>query len=231
MKTSHLFSIGMVSVLLLVPLAVAAQYPIIIPPDAGPYYRFNLGPTFPEDGRLTTFGTFPAGNTVHYDTGFALEAAVGYAFNRWVEMELEVGWRWNEIGQMQGFALQETFLHQVSFITNVVLQYPMPHLRVVPYIGGGVGGAATIFDTDGLSNRLVSVFGSDADFVLAYQGVAGLRFALNRQMSAGVGYKYFASDGSSYRFESIVCCGPDLQVGFERVSLHMVLFNFTLKFW
>jgi OOP family OmpA-OmpF porin len=230
MKTSHLFSSGIVSVLLLVPFAVAAQYQSIMPRDAGPYYRFNFGPTFPEDGRLTTFDTFSAGNTVSYDIGFALEGAVGYAFNRWVEAELELGWRWNEIGQIQGFALQETFLNQVSFMANVVLQYPVHGLRVVPYIGGGVGGAATLFDTDGLSNGVVTVGGSDADFVFAYQGFAGLRFVINGQMSVGGGYKYFASDGSTYHLGPIVCCGPELQVGFDRVPIHMVLLNFTLKF-
>jgi OmpA-OmpF porin, OOP family len=167
---------------------------------------------------------------VSYDIGFALEGAVGYAFNRWVEAELELGWRWNEIDQIQGFTLQGTFLHQASFMANVVLQYPMPGLRVVPYIGGGIGGTATLFDTDGLSNGAVTVVGSDADFVFAYQGFAGLRFVINRQMSVGGGYKYFASDGSSYHFRPIVCCGPELQVGFNRMSIHMVLLNFTLKF-
>jgi OOP family OmpA-OmpF porin len=231
MKTSHLFSSGIVSVLLLMPLAVSAQYyHMVVPRGAGPYYRFNFGPTFPEDGRLTAFGTFPTGNTVSYDIGVALEGAVGYAFNRWVEAELELGWRWNEIDQIQGFTLQGTFLHQASFMANVVLQYPMPGLRVVPYIGGGIGGTATLFDTDGLSNGAVTVVGSDADFVFAYQGFAGLRFVINRQMSVGGGYKYFASDGSSYHFRPIVCCGPELQVWFNRMSIHMVLLNFTLKF-
>jgi opacity protein-like surface antigen len=101
---------------------------------------------------------------------------------------------------------------------------------VVPYIGGGVGGSATIFDTDGLSNGAVTVVGSDTDVVFAYQGFAGLRFVINTQMSAGAGYKYFASEGSSYRFESLFCCGPDLHIRFEGVSIHMATFNFTLKF-
>jgi OmpA-OmpF porin, OOP family len=230
MKTSHLFCSGLLSVLLLVPLTVAAQYPMVIPREAGRYYRFNYGVTFPEDGRLTTLGTFPTGNSVSYNTGFAIDAAVGYALNRWVEAELEVGWRWNEIDQIHGFRIEETFLNQVSLMANVVLQYPILGLRVVPYIGGGIGGTATFFDTDGLSNGVVTVGGSDEDYVFAYQGLAGLRFALNGQISLGVGYAYFASDGSSYHFEPLVCCGPELPVGFDRVSIHMVRLNFTLKF-
>jgi opacity protein-like surface antigen len=230
MKTHHLFSSGLLSVLLLVPLAVSAQYLIVRPPGAGPYVRFDLGPTFPEDGRLTAFGNFPAGNTVQYETGFASDVAVGYAFTPWVTAELEFGWRWNEISQVRGFTLDDTFFGQASFLANVVLQYPLPLTRLVPYIGGGLGGALTMFDTDGFANRAVTVVGSDVDLVFTYQIFAGLRFDLNPWMSVGVGYKYFASGDSSYSFESLFCCRPDLQLRFEGMSLHMVTGNFTLKY-
>jgi opacity protein-like surface antigen len=230
MKTSTLFSISLGSVLLLAPLFVSAQYPRFSMRDAGPYARFDIGPTFPEDGRLTAFGAFPAGNKVQYGTGFAIDAAVGYAFTKWVAAEMDFGWRWNEISHVEGFALRDTLFGHASFLANVVLQYPMPRTRMVPYIGGGVGGSATIFDTDGLSNGAVTVVGSDTDFVFAYQGFAGLRFAINAQMSVGAGYKYFASEGSSYRFESLFCCGPDLQLGFAGVSMHMATVNFMLRF-
>jgi opacity protein-like surface antigen len=230
MKTPPLFSSGMMSVLLLVPLAVSAQYLTFRPPDTGPYVRFDLGPTFPDDGRLTAFGNVPTGNRVHYDTGFASMVAGGYAFNPWIATELELGWRWNEMSQVQGVRLADTFFGHVSFLANVVLQYPLPLARLVPYIGGGLGGAATIFDTDGFSTRAATVVGSDSDLVFTYQIFAGLRFALNPWMSVGVGYTYFASDDSSYRFESLVCCRPDLHLRFEGMSMHMVTGNFTLKY-
>jgi opacity protein-like surface antigen len=230
MKTHPLFFSGMMSVLLLVPLAVSAQYLAFRLPAAGPYVRFDLGPTFPDDGRLIAFGNVPTGNTVRYDTGFASTVAGGYAFNPWIAAELEFGWSWNEISQVQGFRLADTFFGQVSFLANVVLQYPLPLTRLVPYIGGGLGGAATIFETDGFSNRAVTVVGSDSDLVFTYQMFAGLRFDLNPWMSVGVSYKYFVSDDSSYRFESLVCCRPDLHVQFEGMSMHMVTGNFTLKY-
>ena len=71
---------------------------------------------------------------------------------------------------------------------------------------------------------------SDEDYVFAYQGLAGLRFAINGQISLRVGYTYFASDGSSYHFEPLVCCGRELPVEFDRVSIHMMRLNLTLKF-
>jgi opacity protein-like surface antigen len=230
MKASHLFSIGVVSVLLLVPLAVSAQYRMFFPPGAGPYVRFDLGATFPEDGRLNTFGNFRAGNKVQYDTGFAMDAAVGYAFNPWIAAELEVGWRWNNISHVSGFVLDDTTFSQVPFLANVVLQYPLPGTPVVPYIGGGVGGAVTIFDTDRFSNGAVTVVGSEADVVFAYQVFAGLRFQFNPWMSVGLGYKYFASGDSSYEFEPLVCCGPSLHLQFDGVAMHMLIGTFTLKY-
>jgi hypothetical protein len=167
-------------VLLLVPLASSAQYLPFPPPDVGPYVRFDLEPTFPNDGRLTAFGAFPTGNTVRYKTGFASTVAGRYGFTPWIAAELEFGWRWNEISQVQGFTLAETFFDQVSFLANVVLQSPLPRTRLVPHIG--------------------------------------------------VGYKYFASDDSSYRFESLLCCRPDLHLRFEGMSMHMVTGNITLKY-
>jgi opacity protein-like surface antigen len=230
MQPHPLFSSGLMSVLLLVPLAVSAQYLPFPPPASGPYVRFDLGATFPEDGRLTAFGTFATGNTVHYDAGFASTVAGGYAFTPWVAAELEVGWRWNAISQVDGFRLHETFFGHVSFLANVVLHAPLPRTRLAPYIGGGLGGAVTLVDTDGFANRAVIVVGSETDVVFAYQLFAGLRFDLNPWMSVGVGYRYFASEDSSYHFESVVCCRPDLQLRFEGMSMHMVMGNFTLKY-
>jgi opacity protein-like surface antigen len=230
MKTHLLFFMGVVSILLCVPLAVSAQYRMLLPPGAGPYARFDLGVTFPEDGRLTASGPFALQSKVQYDTGFALDAAVGYAFNPWVATELEVGWRWNNIGHVRGVVLDDTAFYQVPFLANVVLHLPLPHTPVVPYIGGGVGGSVTIFDTNGFSHRAVTVVGSEADVVFAYQAFAGLRFEFTPWMSVGVSYKYFASTDSSYHFEPLVCCGPPLHLEFDGVAMHMVTGNFTLKY-
>jgi opacity protein-like surface antigen len=230
MKASHLFSLGVVSVLLLGPLAVSAQYWTFLPPGAGPYVRLDLGVTFPEDGHLTASGPFATRSTVQYDTGFAMDVAAGYAFNPWVAAELEVGWRWNEISHVHGFVLDDTVFSQVPFLVNVGLRYPLPGTPVVPYIGGGVGGAVTMFDTDGFSNRAVTVVGSATDVVFAYQVFAGLRVAFNPWLSVGVDYKYFASGDASYQFESLVCCGPPLHLKFDGVAMHMVTGNVMLKY-
>jgi opacity protein-like surface antigen len=100
----------------------------------------------------------------------------------------------------------------------------------VPYVGGGFGGAATIFDADGFTDGNVSLFGSDSDFVFSYQGFAGLRFNLNQQMFVGLGYKYLFTDDSSYRYESGSGGGPDLHLKFRGVNTHMVTFSFTMRF-
>jgi opacity protein-like surface antigen len=92
----------------------------------------------------------------------------------------------------------------------------------------GAGGSATIFDTDSFSNGAITLFGDDSDVVFAYQAFAGVRFDLNERMSLGIRYKYFATEDSSYRFDSSF--GPPVRLGIEGVRTHLVTVSFNLKF-
>src|SRR6185503_13575623 len=98
------------------------------------------------------------GNKISYDTGFALDAACGYVFNHLLSAEIELGWIGNEMDQVQGIALHDTFLYNASFMGNVTLQYPIPRSIVTPYIGAGAGGSATFSDTDSFSNGTITLF-------------------------------------------------------------------------
>jgi opacity protein-like surface antigen len=214
---------------------VPAQYRSFITQDAGPYFRVNVGPSIPQDGHLTDYGGLTSGNAVSYDVGLMMDFVGGYAFNKWAAVELEVGWNFNEIGSIQGFSQSDTFFYNFPILANLVLQYPIPRTRIVPYVGGGVGGSATIFDTDGLyfpagSFTPTSVFGSDSDFVFAYQAFAGLQVELNDKMLLGLGYRYFFSDRSSYSYPPLVYGFPNLNLGLSEFQAHTVTVWFTMKF-
>ena len=197
--------------------------------DAGPYTKFEIGPTFQQDGEITKFTGFPDGNNISYDVGFAFDAAIGYAFNKWVSVEGEFGWNGASIDRAQGIQESDTFLYNAPFLVNAVFQYPIPRTRVVPYVGGGVGGSVAVFDTDIFSNGSVTLVGNDATVVFAYQAFAGVRFEINENMSAGIGYKYFGTTDSTFSFDAAFG-GPDLELGISGVSTHMVLFSFNVKF-
>ena len=178
---------------------------------------------------MTEFGGFATGSGVSYDVGFAFDATFGYAFNKWFSVEGEFGWNGNGISQAQGIQEQNTYVYEIPFLVNVGFQLPLPRTKLVPYVGAGVGGSASVFDTDLYSNGATTVVGSESDFVLAYQAFAGVRYEINEQMFAGLGYKFFATGSPTYSFDAAFG-GPDFDVGFSGARTHMVMFSFVWKF-
>jgi len=230
MKSFVISLVGAVVITLAVPRPARAQYYDSYRGGAGPFFRVGIGPAFTEDGKITEYTGFTAGNKIEYDTGTAIEFAGGFAFNDFVSVELEASWIANEIGHVEGFTHDDTFLYNAPILASVALQHRIPNTIVTPYVRAGVGASATIFDTDSFSNGTVTLFGDDSEIVFAYQFSAGLRFDINHQMSIGVGYKYFATEDSSFKYESFFVGGPDQRLGVDGVRTHMVTVSFNMKF-
>lgn len=230
MKSSVVPLVTAVAVTLVVPHTSFAQYYNSYSGETGLYFRAGIGPAFTQDGMVTEFTGFPPGSEIEYRTGLAFEGAFGYAFNDWVSLELEAGWIGNEIRSVEGFTHDDTFLYQAPLLISVTLQQRIPQTIITPYVRAAFGGSATIFDTDGFSNETVTLFGDDADVVFAYQFSAGVRFDINDQMSIGAGYKYFATEDSSFEYEAVFGGGPDVQFGIEGVRTHVVMVTFNMKF-
>jgi len=225
MKHQHLLkAIGLI--FSLGATAASAQYYPGLPLGAGPYFRAEIGPSFFEDGQLKQFGG-PAHSTVEFQTGFAAATAIGYAFNQYVAADIEFGGVGGEIKSVPGFFSDHSYLDNVSYLANITLSYPIPRTIAVPYVGIGAGGSTSIFDTDGFGNNNVAVFGTEYDTVFAWQVRAGVLFRLNRQMSFGIGYKYFATEDTSFSYSG---GGPNLTAGFGGVKTHSVMAIFQMNF-
>jgi opacity protein-like surface antigen len=222
--------IGIVVLSLCLVLEASAQFQRELPAGAGPYARVGLGPAFLEEGRLSHFDG-PAGNKVDYEVGFAASAAFGYAFNNYIAADFEFGAVGAGIDSVPGYYSYDTFLNNVPFLANVTLSCPIPGTRVVPYLGAGAGGSVTVFSTDGFGDGSVAVYGDDTDVVFAWQAFAGARVELNRRMSVGIGYKYFGTGDSSFRYPPFFPGSePDLVLGFDGIRAHSVIFSFQMKF-
>jgi opacity protein-like surface antigen len=231
MKSSNVLLVVSVFMTLTIPDQGSAQYMYdSYSSDSRPYVRVGIGPAFTQNGRITEFTGFAAGNKISYHTGLAFDGAIGWAFNPWIAAELETGIIANEISHVQGFSLHDTFLYNVPMMANVTLKYHIPRTIVTPYVGAGVGGSVTGFDTDYFSNGDVSVFGSGSDLVFAYQFYAGVRFAINEQMSVAIGYKYFATDDAVIKYDSFFAGDPELHLGIQGVRTHVVTVSFNMKF-
>jgi opacity protein-like surface antigen len=231
MKRFLYLSLAVIIAALLLPPQCVAQYSgSRFGQNAGPYFRVGVGPAFTEDGKVTEFSGFAGSSKIDYDVGSAFEGAIGFAFNEWVSAEFQAGWIANEIDSAEGFASDDTFLYNAPFLANVTFQHAIPRTYITPYIGAGVGGSVTGFDTDFFSDGNTTLFGSDEDVVFAYQFFAGARFDFNRNMSLGVGYKYFATEDSSFRYDSVFAGDPSVKLGIDGVRSHLAMVSFTLKF-
>lgn len=202
-----------------------SDYYFFTPEGAGPYFRAGAGPSFFQDGRLTQFGG-PANNTVQYDAGAAVNAAVGYAFNKFFAMDFETGYIGARIRNVPGYFSDNSTIENVPLLFNGVISIPNRRNNVVPYFGAGVGPSVSVFDTDGFSDGSTTVFGRESDTVFALQVFAGLRFMINPEMSLGFGYKYFATGDPTFSYPP----GPNFDVGFKGVRTHSVLFTFEWMF-
>jgi opacity protein-like surface antigen len=197
-----------------IPLA-KAQHEDYFPPGAGPYFRLGGGPSFYFDGKLQQFGG-PENRTVSYDTGFALDTGIGYAFNKYIGVGFDTGYYETWINNVPGYSSGGAYISNVPFMAEATFSLPIPHTIIVPYIGIAGGGSSSEFWANGFGTGLRRVYGSDWQTVFAYSASAGVRFKISRQFSASLGYNYFATQDTKYDFGGF-------DVGFKGVQANSVL--------
>src|SRR3546814_10732419 len=135
----------------------------------------------------------PAGSDkVEFDNpGWFGALSLGYDFG-WPRVELEGNFRNNDPkgGSDLGSSI-DTYGLMAHVLVDLDFGFP-----VIPYIGAGAG--AAYVDTG---------FGERTNF--AYQGIAGLGYAITPNMTAFVDYRYFVVDGLQMTDED---ASPDVQV-------------------
>jgi len=130
-----------------------------------------------------------------FDAGWALMGNVGY---RWsdesVRTELELGYRDNNVGGIVhgGAPLTNADgeLEQFSLMVNVLYDIPLAN-DIALTLGGGIGGARTNFNASGGGD--IVIVDSGDDWAFAYQGIAGLSYAVSRQTDIFVEYRYLVN--------------------------------------
>jgi opacity protein-like surface antigen len=144
---------------------------------------------------------FPGAQAVsleRFSAGFNFGGRAGYQWGAW-RFEGEVNYRRNDshgldmvfptqrTGRSDG-ADRRSISEMANLIYDIDLGWP-----VTPHIGGGVGAAQV---TRNLSNR----FGGTHDTVtvLAYQGLAGIRYRVTPAVALDIDYRYFATDDTKF---------------------------------
>lgn len=200
---------------------MALLCPLLARSDDRLYLRADVGGNITHSTELREFfGEDVTGAKVKFDPGYQIAVDAGYELCKWFAVEGEVGGIVNKIKSIDGATrLDDAFFMNVPFLVNARLQAPK-EWRFSPYIGGGVGGAASIIDVDHVTIGETSVHGSAADVVFAYQGFAGFRIALNESMGVGFQYRYFRAESPTWKADSDFSNTPSDRMKFGRAETH-----------
>jgi opacity protein-like surface antigen len=190
------------------------------------YLNADLGTSLADDVSIRRFVVPTPGTKFELDPGMHLAVAGGYNFNDYVGAQLETGWIFNEVDNVNGGGSVDASLGHVPMLANVVFRYDQADFPVVPYIGAGAGGDISVINLDHVfAPNGTMVDGAGSDLVFAWQIFAGARYKLNDNMSIGAGYKFFSADGASW---DVRHTSGDIQSGTARV--HSFGVDFNMKF-
>ncbi|HXI87467.1 MAG TPA: outer membrane beta-barrel protein [Parvularculaceae bacterium] len=206
---------------------------------SGFYARLEGGVSFPE--KLTQDLTFnpsvafpiapPATQTVDARTGYAAGGAIGRRLGNGFKAELEYRFQSSKIDSVVlngGAVVSGPIFPNVSLAAHFLMPNLIYEFRnsspLTPFIGVGVGGAR-IRSSLGAGNA------ADTDFTLAYQGRAGLAFAVGEATRLGVEYVYVRSGELHYgprNFTPTGSIGP--QISGASFAASTVLISFEKAF-
>jgi outer membrane protein OmpA-like peptidoglycan-associated protein len=124
--------------------------------------------------------------TTSFDTGWAVLATVGYAFDSNWRIELEGGYRENDIDLITipaFFPNSGGDLSQLTLMANVLYDVPLTE-RLSLTVGVGAGVNHAEFEPPAFWG------GDDSDLNFAYQGIAGLSYAVTDRLDLTLTYRY-----------------------------------------
>ncbi|MGH6718340.1 MAG: OmpA family protein [Alphaproteobacteria bacterium] len=172
-------------------LVVAGTLPAVAQ-DQGWYIGMGAGATFPNNSDVNGGGT---STDIDFDTGWTIAGTLGYAYGNGIRTEIELGYRENDIDQLSGLANglgdSDAFNAMVNFLYDLRNQTDF-----TPYIGVGAGYLDLSLD------NVTPIGGGvldDSDGLFAYQGIAGVTYALNDQIGIFVDYRYVGTEEANMR--------------------------------
>jgi OOP family OmpA-OmpF porin len=195
MKTKSLF------------LGAAAALVVAAPAEAAPngwYLGIEGGANWAQDVDFVhtrNAGASSFHDHGNFDAGWAVLATVGFEWSQW-RFEGEVGYRQNKMNRISATTGSVTTnvgnFDELTLMANVLYDIPLGS-RFSLSLGGGVGADRSSFNWSG--------FGASGglhqeDWRFAWQGIAGLNYALSGDWETFVDYRYLDVSGPSYSIPS-----------------------------
>jgi opacity protein-like surface antigen len=159
-------------------------------PASAKFYIFGSGSWTNVEDADTQQGT--SSGSLEHESGWGFAGGIGYIIGPKLRSEIEIGYRANDVERLTAAAFSvapgtasgdvTVFSGMVSGYYDIVTWGP-----ITPYLGAGVGfGNIDVDFTVGGQNS------QHSDTAFAYQGMAGVRYALTSAVDLKVGYRYFA---------------------------------------
>ena len=203
MRTTHHLA-GIVCAMLASGLALPATAE---EKESGFFFNVGTGVNWAEDVDIEVAGV---SSTADLDVGIRVAVGGGYNINKYLGVGFETGYIWN------GFDGNDNSLSHLPGMFNGELRIPNVS-KLEPYLGGGIGGSWNILYVDGSGGNDWDV---DSDFNFAWQATGGVRYKFVRNMSLGIGYKYFGTSSSDYHIN-----GTNPHIGTSNNHTLNVAFN------
>jgi opacity protein-like surface antigen len=172
----------------------------------GPYVGIEGGVSFPQSTDLDvilnntsaappTTVDYSNGYNVKYKTGYDVDAIAGYKLGL-LRLEVEGGYKRAKLKSLSVSTPLITDVGTAAGTTATAADFNVGnHIGITTLMGnalldgdfgGGLGGYI-----GGGAGRAWTSFSGDKDNAWAYQGIAGLRYALSPNVDAGLKYRYF----------------------------------------
>ena len=193
------------------------------------YVKADAGPALATDVRLAEFyGPTISGSEIELKPGIRLGLRGGYGLTDWMDAEVETGMIANEVDSITGATEDDATLSHFPLLVNLRFHCPKWD-RLSPYLGGGVGVSTVVLYGDDITIGGTRMDGSASGVAFAYQGFAGLRYAINDRMGLSLEYRYFGTSSSDS--DADVTSGTisdELRLG--TTGTHTITFAFDYKF-
>lgn len=133
-----------------------------------------------------------------HEAGFVGTGTIGYKYQNGFRNEIELGYRKNDVDEIANVTAEGS-TEVYSAMVNLLFDLDITDTNIDTYIGGGVGGALVRHDKVGLVQGTSL---DDSDFTPAFQGIAGISYALSDKADLYLNYQYFHAADPNFKTEN-----------------------------
>ncbi|MGE5147461.1 MAG: OmpA family protein [Candidatus Eiseniibacteriota bacterium] len=132
--------------------------------------------------------------SVDSNLGWAGLLSLGYRFRNGLRTEIEGGYRRNNVDEIDNCPTcgDDGFTQAFSLMANALYDFNINGSPLHPYIGAGAGAAKV---RAGGIGPVPGTSINDSDWAFAYQGIAGVSYAVSKPVELFAEYRYFATQG------------------------------------